>query len=182
MNKVKSIYLVSLILCGFDIANAQTEGYENDETLIPKCSSDKAPYNDFDFVVGVWDFFTPDGTKIGTQEYKKREQGCLIVEEWKMKNGGTGLGISYVDPNTGLWRQIWMSPMFHIDYSGKLKGEGHMVLEGTLFYNNSLKKSPVRGVWEKQSDGSIKQEFLVLNQQSNRWEILFRGYTLPKTK
>lgn len=51
------------------------------------------------------------------QVYTKREKGCLILEEWELNSGETGMGISFVDPETGLWRQVWMSLSYYIDYS-----------------------------------------------------------------
>ena len=143
-------------------------------------NTNEPPYSDFDFVVGSWDFYTPDGTKIGVQTYTKREDGHLILEEWQLISGETGLGMSFVDPKTGLWRQVWMSPTYHIDYSGGIDENGAMVLEGTLYPNNGSKSSAIRGVWAKQSDGSIKQDFYVLEEKSNKWIVLFSGYTLPK--
>lgn len=144
-------------------------------------NTSEAPYSDFDFVVGEWDFYTPDGTNIGEQTYVKRENGHLILEEWKLNSGETGLGMSFVDPKTGLWRQVWMSPTYHIDYSGSIDENGAMVLEGTLYPNKGGKSSSIRGIWAKQPDGSIKQDFFVLDDTTNTWNVLFSGYTLPKT-
>ena len=149
---------------------------DNNETI----NTNEKPYSDFDFVVGSWDFYTPDGTKIGEQLYTKREDGHLILEEWQLSSGETGLGMSFVDPKTGLWRQVWMSPMYHIDYSGGLDENGAMVLEGTLYPNNGNKSSPIRGIWSKQPDGSIQQDFYVFEDKSKKWNVLFSGYTLPK--
>ena len=143
-------------------------------------NTNETPYSDFDFVVGNWDFYTPDGTKIGEQTYTKREGGHLILEEWKLSSGETGLGMSFVDPKTGLWRQVWMSPTYHIDYSGGIDEKGAMVLEGTLYPNNGDKSSPIRGIWAKQPDGSIKQDFYVFDDNLNKWNVLFSGYTLPQ--
>ncbi len=169
--------MIGFMLLGFLVSNliSQPEHSKPFEPQTPVCSSNESPYTDFDFVLGTWDFFSPDGDKIGEQTYTKREAGCLILEEWKLLSGSTGLGMSFVDPATGRWRQVWMSPMFHIDYSGGLDGDGNMVLKGTIYPNNGDRSSPVQGVWKKMSDGSVEQEFLVLNNKSNTWEVLFSG-------
>ncbi len=159
---------------------SQTEQNEPANALISVCMSDERPYSDFDFVLGSWDFYAPDGNKIGEQVYTKREQGCLITEEMKFTTGHTGFGMSFVDPETGLWRQIWMSPMYYVDYSGGLDESGAMVLEGTAYPNNGGKSTPIRGVWSKQVDGSIKQEFLLFSEKTKTWDILFAGFTRPK--
>jgi hypothetical protein len=56
--------------------------------------------------LGEWDFLTADGKKIGEQVYTKKEEGCLIVEEWTTLSGITGTGMTFVDPATKLWRQV----------------------------------------------------------------------------
>ncbi len=146
------------------------------------CASNESPYRDFDFVLGDWDFLTANGKKIGEQVYTKQEQGCMILEKFTTFSGSTGTGMSFVDPSTGLWRQVWMSPTFHIDYSGGLNEKGDMVLEGTIYPNNGEKSSPVRGVWAKQNDGTIRQEFLKYNDVSEKWESFFLGFAHPKKK
>lgn len=177
---MKNIFTILCILFIVSSTVAQNENSESKTQLKTSDSTEKNIYNDFDFVLGNWDFYTPDGTLIGQQTYTKREQGHLILEEWKLNSGSTGLGMSFVDPKTGLWRQVWMSPMFHIDYSGSLDESGAMVLEGILYPNNGDKSSPIRGTWAKQPDGSVKQDFLVLNDKTNTWEVLFAGFTRLK--
>lgn len=181
---MKNIFQTGLvILCvlfGKNNTFSQSQNKGSNQPPVSKCSSNDKPYRDFDFLVGHWDFFTTDGTKIGEQVYTKREQGCLIAEEWTTLSGDTGLGMSFVDPKTGLWRQVWMSTKFHIDYSGGLDKSGAMVLEGTIYPNNGDASSPVRGVWSKQADGSVKQEFLILNKKSNAWETFFVGFSRHK--
>lgn len=177
-HKMQIVVFIAGIMLSAKILFAQNDPSKtNHNQPKPICSSHEKPYCDFDFVVGKWDFFTPDGTKVGEQVYTKREEGCLIVEEWTMQNGSTGMGMSFVDPKTGLWRQVWMSPMFHIDYSGGLDETGAMVLEGTIYPNNGKESSPVRGIWAKQSDGSIKQEFYTYQETTDEWKVLFAGYT-----
>lgn len=178
VDRVALLLILSVFFCSHNIFS-QAENSEISRTDTIPLTETKL-YKAFDFVLGNWDFYTPDGTKIGEQIYTKREEGYLILEEWKLVSGSTGLGMSFVDPKTGLWRQVWMSPEYHIDYSGSIDENGAMVLEGTMYPNSGAKSSPIRGSWAKQNDGSIKQEFYVLDKESNTWNMLFAGYTLPK--
>ncbi|MEM8999763.1 MAG: hypothetical protein AAGB24_05820 [Bacteroidota bacterium] len=173
---MKTTFLTFLVLLTTVYAFSQ----ENTKSQI-LCASNEKPYRDFDFVLGTWDFLTASGKKIGSQVYTKKENGCLILEEWTTRSGSSGTGMSFVDPATGLWRQVWMSPSFHIDYSGGLNEEGDMVLEGTMYPNNGDKSVPVRGLWAKQDDGTIKQEFLKYNSASEKWESFFLGYAHAMT-
>lgn len=145
-----------------------------------KCTSEESPYRDFDFIVGTWEYRTLDGHKVADQVITSQGEGCAIVEEWNEVSGITGRGISFVDPATGRWRQVWMSSRFHIDYSGGLDANGAMVLEGTMYPTNGSASSRIRGVWTKQADGSIRKEFFGFDEQSHQWVSFFAGIAYPK--
>ena len=154
---------------------AQTEKSESDSQLITSDSTEKNISNDFDFVIGNWEMFDTDGNKLGEQVYVKREQGHLITEEWTTVTGGTGLGMTFVDPKTGLWRQVYVSSLGIIDYSGGIDENGSMVLEGTIYPTDGSPSSPVQGIWTKKDDGTMKEEFLILNAKTNTWITFYLG-------
>lgn len=141
----------------------------------PVCARDQAPYRDLDFLVGRWEFFMMDGTKIANQTYSKKSQGCLIQEDWAELGGETGTGMSFVDPATGLWRQVWMSASYHIDYSGKLDEKGALVLNGRVHPNDGRPAADFRGVYTRQPDGSVVKEFLVKHPATGAWIPMFKG-------
>lgn len=147
----------------------------------PICANDKAPYRDLDFLIGSWEFFTTDGKKIADQVYFKKEEGCLILEDWKTLWGETGTGMNFVDPKTKKWRQVWMSPSYHIDYSGGLTALGTFVLEGTIYSNKDQQSSAVRGVYTRQPDGSVTKEFLKFDTASKEWKQFFIGVARKPT-
>lgn len=173
------IIIISLIVLN-NAALSQTNDASNSELPTIKCAGDDKPYRDFDFIIGSWEYRTTDGNKVGEQVITKQGEGCAIIEEWTEVSGITGRGISFVDPNTGLWRQVWMSSRFHIDYSGGLNESGAMVLEGTMYPTIGNTSSRVRGVWTKQPDGSIKKEFLRFDEKTNKWDTFFAGFAHPK--
>lgn len=176
---VKLIMRTILVFLSILLWNMQSSSQEEQNPKI-LCASDEAPYRDFDFVLGEWEFFNSDGKKIAEQTYRKQEMGCLILEKWTTVSGSTGTGMTFVDPNSGLWRQVWMSPAFHIDYSGGLDHTGAMVLEGTIYPNDGSKSSPVRGIWEKKDNNTLRQEFLKYDEKTKRWNSFFLGYAHPK--
>lgn len=164
----------------FSFSQAQTTNTARNNQSTVKCASDEKPYRDFDFIVGHWEYRTPDGRKVADQVITKQGEGCAIVEEWNEVSGITGHGISFVDPVTGRWRQVWVSSRFHIDYSGGLDESGAMVLEGTMYPTNGSGSSPIRGVWTKQADGSVRKEFFKRDEKTNQWVSFFAGVAHPK--
>lgn len=147
----------------------------------PSCTTDAAPYRDFDFWIGDWDVFDPDtGRKIGENRITRREQGCLIVEHWESVGGGTGMSMNFYDPLQGAWRQVWQSSAGFIDYSGGLDDEGRMVLEGTIHYNAAGNAQPFRGRWTPRDNGTVLQEFWQQSPESGDWSVWFVGEYRPR--
>jgi hypothetical protein len=163
---------ISLLLIVLQPVYAENTPRKSQE---PVCAQDMSPYRDLDFLVGRWEFFMLDGTKIADQVYDKKEQGCLILESWATLNGETGTGMNFVDPATGKWRQVWMSPRFYIDYSGSLNEKGELVLEGRIYPNNGQGSSAVKGVYSRQVDGSVIKEFLQYDDNAKVWNRFFIG-------
>ncbi|MEM9495961.1 MAG: hypothetical protein AAGA09_08145 [Pseudomonadota bacterium] len=159
--------------------NASNPPAPKDDTA-PICSLDTGPYRDLDFLVGDWEFFTLDGRKIADQTYHGREAGCLVLEDWQTLSGDTGTGMNFVDPFTGKWRQVWMSPRFHIDYSGGVSGDGVFTLEGRMFSNDAAGASAIRGVYTRQDDGSVTKEFLRRDDDTQDWKRFFIGVAYPR--
>lgn len=170
---------VALGICAtLNLAGAETPSAPP-ENRRPECSREAAPFRDLDFLIGHWDFVSADGHKLGEHVYHRREQGCLILEEWS-SHGTTGTGMNFVDPATGKWRQVWMSPMFHIDYSGEVQPDGSLLLEGRMYPLAGGPSAAIRGIWTKQADGSVKQEFLRQDPVSGKWEVFFSGFSRRK--
>ena len=138
----------------------------------PPCSSER--FRAFDFWVGEWDVFTPDGQKAGENVITIEENGCLLLERWTSAQGGTGQSYNYVDLATGKWRQVWVSAGAVIDYEGGLDEDGAMALEGEIAYPNGT-TAPFTGVWTLQDDGSVRQHFRQYNAETDEWADWFIG-------
>lgn len=140
----------------------------------PACS--EAPFRDFDFWIGAWRVTGANGQVAGINHISSEEGGCLLVERWTGSGGGTGQSYNYVDRDTGLWRQIWVSPGFTIDYSGGLNDDGAMVLEGRIAYTaNPDNNGPFRGRWTLREDNTVEQVFHQYDPDTEDWVPWFTG-------
>lgn len=144
----------------------------------PPCV-DEAPYTDFDFWVGAWDVFVPNGNRAGTNRIDKIEAGCLLLENWTGSQGGTGKSMNFYDPGRAAWRQIWVSANgVIIEIEGGLQGAA-MVLEGTLT-NAGGTSQPFRGTWTPNDDGSVRQHFEISQDEGRTWATWFDGRYVPR--
>lgn len=144
----------------------------------PACASDT--HHDFDFWIGEWDVFGPDGSKAGENSITREEYGCLLVERWVNTSGITGQSYNFLDPATDKWRQVWVSAGAVIDYAGKLNETGSMRLEGQISYRNGSPPQGFRGEWTPNEDGSVTQHFEQQDAATGEWSDWFIGTYVRK--
>ncbi|XOV85625.1 MAG: hypothetical protein ACFHXK_11020 [bacterium] len=139
----------------------------------PPCSDEA--YRAFDFLLGKWAVHTPGGDFQGENLITSQENGCLLVEQWQGRQGGTGQSYNYYNPKTLKWYQLWVSDGVIIDYSGGLTDNGAMHLEGHIIYQENGLQAPFTGTWTPQPDGSVLQELKQFNPQNASWIDWFTG-------
>jgi hypothetical protein len=147
----------------------------NAQTAAPPGCDGLDHRDDFDFWVGEWDVYAPDGTFAGTNSIRETQSGCLIEEHWSGAQGSRGFSMNYYDPLAQAWRQVWMSASVYIDYRGGLNDDGAMELEGEIFYHSQGSRFPFRGVWTPNEDGSVTQHFTQYDAESENWNTWFTG-------
>ena len=62
----------------------------------------------FDFWVGEWDVYNPQGRKTGTSVIQSIASGCGVLENWTDGFGGSGKSINFYDPTDHKWYQYWV--------------------------------------------------------------------------
>ena len=152
MNALFSTVLIFFsVICG----NSQNEN----------CNCCSEPHKAFDFWIGEWEVTNPDGSKAGTNLIEKIQDQCILQENWIGASGNTGTSINFYNLKTLQWEQLW------IDNSGthlKLKGnrtEDQMILSSDEFKHTDGKNYVNRITWTKNSDGTVRQ----------LWEVLEKG-------
>lgn len=118
----------------------------------------------FDFWVGEWDVFNPQGQKTGTSVIQQISAGCGVLENWRDAFGNEGKSINFYDTNTAKWYQYWIGASGGpLRYSGIYK-EGAMRYEGEPATSNgattlsrltffNLDANTVRQFSERSTDG-----------------------------
>jgi Protein of unknown function (DUF1579) len=108
----------------------------------PKPFDCSAPeHRQFDFWVGEWDVLpnatsvppttTPSGSP-ASNVINKSHNGCVLVENWDDRQGGTGQSFNLYDRASQQWHQTWVDSNGGLhQYWGALK-DGHMVFMGEV--------------------------------------------------
>lgn len=175
MTLLRQIGLPALMTLALFVAPAaRADDTATEPAFHPACTD--APFRDFDFWIGNWDVTGPNGQVAGVNRITAEEGGCLLVERWTGAGGGTGQSYNFVDRDSGLWRQVWVSAAFTIDYSGGLDESGAMVLEGRIAYAaNPDNNGPFRGRWTLRDDGTVEQSFEQYSATADQWMPWFTG-------
>ena len=151
----------------------------------PQPCRDDPAFRAFDFWIGQWDVHTEgQNDKVGQNEIRMDEQGCLLFEHWQSTTGSTGQSINYYNPVTKKWRQIWVaSAGYAIDIEGGPDTSGTMILTGTVYYYQQGNSLPFRGTWTPNTDGTVRQVFEQYDPETMVWITWFDGlYTRTSPK
>lgn len=116
----------------------------------------------FDFWIGEWDVFNPQGQKAGTSAIQQIADGCGILENWTGTLGGSGKSLNFYDPTSGKWYQYWMGangiPSRYegtyrdgaMRYEGEQPSSGNKIRTRLTFFN--LDANTVRQLAEQSTD------------------------------
>lgn len=165
--------LIIFVLAGFiNPAKAQNT---------PAKPCQEPSFHQFDFWIGNWQVYTPDGKKAGTNDVKQLVQGCLIQENWKSaRSPYQGTSYNTFDKATGMWQQTW------VDNSGlvlNLRGHfknGVMRLSGVSKSKNG-KWIENEISWVGNNKGEVIQTWSQRPQKTENskitppWKIVFKG-------
>ena len=134
-----------------------------------------APNRQFDFWLGEWEVHDGEGNLGGHNRISSQQKGCVLEEQWRSVQGGTGQSLNYYSPETGQWRQLWVDAGASIiDISGGMV-DGSMVLEGSIYYLTANSKRPFRGTWTLLEDGRVRQ-FFQEEDAEGQWQTWFEGF------
>jgi hypothetical protein len=137
--------------------------------------------HDFDFWVGQWDVFGPEGRQVGSNSITALFGTGALAEHWRGTGDVEGRSLNAWDELRGCWHQTW------VDSSGgvlMLDGglrDGAMVLEG-MAPGEAEGSAPEhqRITWTKQ-EGEVRQLWEVSSDGGTTWRTAFDGRYVRRT-
>ncbi|KAF7764969.1 hypothetical protein PCIT_b1085 [Pseudoalteromonas citrea] len=140
---------------------------------------DKA-YREFDFWLGDWQVYTPDGKLAGRNVITAAHNKCVIKERYTGLSGYKGESIGIYDVTRKLWHQTWVDNTgLLLQLEGNLQGNV-MVLTGSDFdkEGNYLEE---RITWTPNEDGSVRQVWKT-KMLDQKWQVIFDGLYIKKAE
>lgn len=125
-------------------------------------------FRDFDFWVGEWDVYGPQGKLAGRSRIERILGDCAIAEHWRGSGGTDGRSHNMYDATRGRWTQFWVDNggnalLLH----GGLK-DGAMVLQS--------EDGSQRITWTPQADGRVRQHWESTKDGGQTWTTAFDGW------
>jgi hypothetical protein len=158
---------LALVWC----ALALTSGAASAGDKPAACSA--AEHHQFDFWIGHWDVFLPNGNKAGENRVESVEGGCALLEQWSGVRGPTGKSLNIYDALRRTWHQTWVDST-----GGLLVLEGHWS-DGRMVLSSSA--SPIQRItWAPQPDGSVRQLWESSKDGGKTWSTAFDGRYVKK--
>lgn len=151
------------------------------QPIIKPGTCDGLEFRQFDFWVGDWDVFTPDGQLAGTNKVERVLDGCVIAENWSGSKGTDGRSFNVYSALDKKWHQTWVdSQGTLLELTGTFQ-DGRMVLEGEspAANGNALRN---RISWQKMPDGRVRQHWQVSGDGGEKWTDAFIGFYTAKPK
>jgi len=131
-------------------------------------------YSEFDFWIGEWEVFNPQGQKVGENYIQKLMQGCLIQENWTSARGSRGTSINYFDPAVNKWKQNWVDENGRVIwYVGEFKDYA-MHFQGELI-DPQGRVEQARVILELLPDGNVHHVIRHSKDSGSTWYIWFDG-------
>lgn len=140
----------------------------------PPCEAPE--YHQFDFWLGHWDVFTPDGKQAGENLIERVLGGCVLRESWRGRGGFTGSSLNGYDAADGRWHQSWFDNQGgRLELAGGREGEAMVLASATPRADKpgAIQRQRIR--WTPLPDGAVRQLWETSDDDGTSWRVAFDG-------
>lgn len=140
----------------------------------PPCQT--AEHRQFDFWIGRWEVFTPDGKKAGDNLIEPIDGGCALIERWSGRGGFTGTSLNGWDAAARQWRQHWVDNRGGLlRLAGRFEG-GRMLLSSSEPHPDRPGATRRQRIsWTPLPDGAVRQRWEQSDDEGASWSVVFDG-------
>jgi len=140
----------------------------------PPCAASE--YRQFDFWIGRWEVFGPQGRKAGENVIEAIDGGCALHERWRGQGGFTGTSLNAWDAQARVWRQHWVDNQGGVlRLAGRLEGD-RMVLSGAGPHPEQPGVRRLQRItWSPLPGGAVRQLWEQSDDEGVNWSVAFDG-------
>jgi len=133
----------------------------------PACQT--AEYRQFDFWLGEWEVFLPNGRKAGDSRIESIAAGCALLENWSGNGGFSGKSLNSYDSEDKRWHQSW------VDSSGSRLELVGSYADKRMVLSSAPGSTVQRIAWSVNDDGSVRQLWESSVDGGKPWAVQFDG-------
>jgi hypothetical protein len=122
----------------------------------------------FDFWLGEWDVYDPDGKHVGRNSITSPYATGALAEHWRGDGGVEGHSLNSWDPERGCWHQTW------IDSTGSVLLLDGGVQDGAMVLTGITADAKQRITWTSE-DGEVRQVWETSTDDGSTWSVAFDG-------
>ena len=113
----------------------------------------------FDFWVGDWNVFNPQGKQVGTSHVERVSGGCALLENWRAATGQEGKSLNAYNASTGQWQQFWVGQYGLVSEYRESTWEGDTSVSfiSRVAAHDTAAARIDRLTFSKLADGSVRQ-------------------------
>ena len=146
-------------------ANAQTP-----PSSPPPPACQTAEYRQFDFWIGEWEVFLPNGNKAGDSRIESIAAGCALLENWTGNRGFSGKSVNSYDRSDQRWHQSW------VDSSGSRLDLAGVFADKRMVLASAPGTGAIQRIaWSVNDDGSVRQLWESSSDEGKTWAVQFDG-------
>ena len=137
----------------------------------------------FDFWLGDWEAFTPNGKLAGTNSIILMQDSCIIQENLVSASAGyTGTSYNWYDAASKTWHQSWIDNQGgSLLLSGSHKGN-QIILSSEATPDGKGGKTINRITWTDLGDGTVRQHWETSADLGETYKTAFDGLYKPVKK
>ena len=126
-------------------------------------------YRQFDFWIGSWEVYSPNGQLAGRNVISASLNGCALHESWSSARGSSGHSYSFYDAAGEKWHQTW------IDSNG-----APLYLDGGFVDGKMVMTDGVNRItWTPLPEGRVRQHWETTSDYGATWTTGFDGEYRP---
>jgi hypothetical protein len=136
-------------------------------------SCEQPAHHQFDFWIGEWNVHTPDGKRAGQNRIVRKQDGCVLHENYNTDRGFTGESLNTYDPGRKVWHQTWVDNQGTLLLlEGRLDGASMVLAGQTVDANGAVTRHRI--TWTPAADGSVRQHW-ESTDTGGQWKTAFDG-------
>jgi hypothetical protein len=153
--------LAALVALAGEVAVAQAPA--------PPAACQTPEHRQFDFWLGEWEVFLPNGKKAGDSRIESIAAGCALLENWTGTGGFSGKSLNSYDGTDKRWHQSW------VDSTGSRLELAGAYADKRMVLSSAPGGTVQRIAWSVNDDGSVRQLWEATEDGGKTWTVQFDG-------